>query len=319
MQLLKLKPASKDYLWGGEILKQNYNKTTDCTPLAESWEVSAHPDGPSVLANGEYAGKTLVDFINIKGKEILGVNAQKFSYFPILSKFIDAKQSLSIQVHPNDDYGLRVEKEYGKTEVWYILEAKEDAFIYFGTNKEITKEEMREHIENNTLTDVLKKAPVKAGDVAFIEAGTIHAITEGIVILEIQQNSNSTYRVYDFGRVGKDGKTRELHIDKAIDVSTLSPIDWEVAPCVMEQFDQYKKGEVSHCDYFKVDSYEVEQEVVVEVKQESFVAFTFIDGSGTISANNETMNCVKGETYFAPANLGSVKISGKCKFVTASV
>ncbi len=318
MKLLKLIPASKDYLWGGENLKKDYNKTTDCSPLAESWELSVHPDGPSLIDHPDYKDTNFKQYIE-QNPTLLGTNASKFPYFPILTKFIDAKQSLSIQVHPNDEYGQRVEKEFGKTEVWYILDAKEDAYIYYGTNKNITKEEMRQRIEDNTITDVLKKAPVKRGDIAFIEAGTIHAITEGIIILEIQQNSNSTYRVYDFARVGKDGKLRELHIDKAIDVSTLTPIENEVIPCVMTQNDGYQHGIVSYCDYFKVDRYLVDTKVTLTASDDSFIAITFIDGSATISANNETYECIKGDTFFAPANLGEVTISGQTEFITAKV
>ena len=315
MELLKLKPAFKDYLWGGEKLKTLYNKDTDTTPLAESWELSTHKDGPSVVVNGEFKGLTLTEVLEKLPQDCLGKNAAKFPYFPILTKLIDAKQCLSIQVHPDDEYGLRVEKEFGKTEVWYVLDCEENSFLYFGVNKDITKEEFRQRINDNTILDVLKKEPVKKGDVAFIKAGTIHAITDGMTILEIQQNSNTTYRVYDFNRVGKDGKLRDLHIDKAIDVSNLNEMTNAITQVQYEDNNGYKVGKIAQCEYFNVDSYVVSSDVCINVNEDSFVAFTFVSGNGKIN----DLEFGTGDTFFAPSNFGDVKIVGTCQFVTAKV
>ena len=156
MSIVKLTPAFKDYLWGGTKLKENYGKKTDMDPVAESWELSVHPDGPSIVASGEYEGLSFPEYLEKKGKSVLGTKGNTFEFFPILIKFIDAKQPLSIQVHPDNEYALRVEHEYGKTEMWYILDCEPDSFLYFGVNKEITKEEFERRIHDNTLLDGLK-------------------------------------------------------------------------------------------------------------------------------------------------------------------
>ena len=214
MALLKLKPSFKDYLWGGHRLVDHYYKEYDGEILAESWELSCHPDGPSYIANGTYTGMTLRQFIEKEGKEVLGTNCAKFEDFPILAKFIDARDHLSIQVHPDNSYALQNEGQYGKTEMWFVMDCEPGSYLYFGFQKEISKEEFAERIANDTLTEVLNKVEVQKGDSFFIEAGTLHAIGKGILIAEIQQNSNLTYRVYDYNRKDAQGNTRELHIDK---------------------------------------------------------------------------------------------------------
>ena len=224
MSILKLKPACKDYLWGGHRLVDEYNVDYDGEILAEAWELSCHPDGPSMIMNGPYEGKSLREYLDIVGMEALGTHCRRFREFPILTKFIDARDNLSIQVHPNNGFALQNEGQYGKTEMWYVLDAEEGAFLYYGFKREITREEFARRIEENTLLEVLNAVPVKKGDVLFIESGTLHAIGKGILIAEIQQNSNVTYRVYDYGRVGKDGKKRDLHIEKALAVTSRVPI-----------------------------------------------------------------------------------------------
>lgn len=214
MSILKLKPNCKDYLWGGNRLREEYGIAYDGDVLAEAWELSCHPDGPSYITNGEYAGKTLQQYIAAEGKEVLGSNCRRFRDFPILTKFIDAKDNLSIQVHPDNRYALKNEGQYGKTEMWYVMDAGKDAFLYYGFQKEITKEEFEKWIQEDTLLEVLNAVPVQKGDVLFIESGTIHAIGKDILIAEIQQNSNVTYRVYDYGRVGKDGKNEICTLKK---------------------------------------------------------------------------------------------------------
>ena len=207
----------KDYLWGGNRLREEYGKVSDKDKIAESWELSCHKDGESVIANGELAGKTLTQYIEEQGKAVLGKNCEKFENFPILIKLIDAKDNLSVQVHPNNEYAMRVEGEYGKTEMWYIVDCDPGAELIYGFKGEISRDEFKERIANNTLLEVTNNVPVHKGDVFFIEAGTLHAIGKGILIAEIQQNSNTTYRVYDYGRVGADGKPRQLHVEKAVE------------------------------------------------------------------------------------------------------
>ncbi len=199
MKLEQLSPAFKDYLWGGTKLRDVYGKNCDFDKVAESWELSTHPAGESTLAGGDHPGLTLSQYFQ-QFPEVLGKNARAFRDFPVLIKLIDAKDPLSIQVHPSDEYALRVEGEYGKTEMWVIVDCEPGAFLYFGVNRPVSKEEFQQRIENNTVLEVLNKVEVRPGDVFFIQSGTIHAIGAGILICEIQQNSNCTYRVYDYGR-----------------------------------------------------------------------------------------------------------------------
>lgn len=320
MPIVKLAPAFKDYLWGGTKLKESYGKKTDLDIVAESWELSTHPDGQSVVSSGKYEGKTLSEYVEILGKECLGTKGNAFEFFPILIKFIDAKQPLSIQVHPNNEYALRVEKEYGKTEMWYILDCEEGSTLYFGVNQEVTKEEFANRIQDGTLLEILKEVPVHKGDVFFIEAGTIHAIGAGIQICEIQQNSNTTYRVFDFGRVGKDGKPRELHIEKAIDVSNLTPIESDFKPCGTETVNGDEKTVMlATCDLFTTYETTLKGTTTLNVDGESFGSIVIIEGEGTIENDGETLSFVKGDSIFIAANSGDVKVTGDCQWIYSRV
>ena len=313
MALLKLRPSYKDYLWGGHRLVEKYNKEFDGDILAESWELSCHPDGPSYVVNGSYAGKTLQEYIDLEGKKVLGNNCQKFEEFPILAKFIDAKDNLSIQVHPDNEYALKNEGQYGKTEMWYIMDCEEGAFLYYGFKKEVSKEEFEERIKTDTLLEVLNAVPVHKGDVLFIEAGNIHAIGKGIVIAEIQQNSNVTYRVYDFGRVGKDGKKRELHIDKAVEVTNRVPISRKNT-CYPH---------IASCDYFTVDCLNMDGKLMSSMKgsvgEESFASILIMEGEGTISCGGETIPYRKGDSFFMSAGSGEYEINGSCEALITTV
>ncbi len=312
-QAVKLIPAFKDYLWGGTKLKEKYNKKSDMEIMAESWELSTHKDGQSIVENGEFKGLTLSQYVE-KNKGCIGENAEKFSYFPILIKFIDAKGSLSIQVHPDDEYAKRVEKEFGKTEMWYILECEENSFLYYGVNREISKDEFKERIKNNTVTEVLNAVPVHKGDVFFIEAGTIHAIGAGIVICEIQQNSNSTYRVYDFDRRDKNGNPRELHIDKAIDVSKLTPSNELNQPDVNSE-----DVCLASCDKFTVNRLIVKDEKKASLTEKSFMSIIAVDGSGAFCLNGESYGIQKGDSYFVPAQNGEITFTGDCTLILSKV
>lgn len=216
--LIKLSPAYKDYIWGGTKLRDIYGKNCDYDRIAESWELSAHESGPSIVASGEFKGRTFNDYLRENGKKALGWKADGLDRFPILIKIIDAKEDLSIQIHPDDEYALKYENELGKNELWYVMDCEENSYIYWGLKKAISADELKRMVENNTIENVLNKVKVKKGDVIFVEAGTIHAIGAGIMILEIQQNSNCTYRLYDYDRMDKYGNTRELHLDKALAV-----------------------------------------------------------------------------------------------------
>lgn len=313
MSILKLKPSCKDYLWGGSRLKEEYGKEYDGSVLAETWELSCHPDGPSYIANGKYAGKTLQQYIDIEGKEVLGTNCRRFRDFPILTKFIDAKDNLSIQVHPDNRYALKNEGQYGKTEMWYVMDAGKDAFLYYGFRQEISKEEFEKRIQEDTLLDVLNAVPVQKGDVLFIESGTIHAIGKDILIAEIQQNSNVTYRVYDYGRIGKDGKKRDLHIEKALAVTNRVPI----------MKDKSSYPHIADCDYFTVDKLNLDGEVMKKmegnVSLESFASILFLDGKGTILNGGEVLDFKKGDSFFLSAGGGSYTIEGRCDALITTI
>ena len=311
--LFKLKPACKDYLWGGHRLVEEYGVDYSGEILAEAWELSCHADGPSVIANGEYAGKTLREYLDEVGLEVLGTHCRRFREFPILTKFIDAKDNLSIQVHPSNAYALQNEGQYGKTEMWYVLDAEPNAFLYYGFKQEISKEEFAERIKENTLLEVLNAVPVKKGDVLFIESGTLHAIGKGILIAEIQQNSNVTYRIYDYGRVGADGKKRDLHIEKALDVTTRIPI--------------VKSGEnyphIADCDYFTVDKLNLDGRLTYRtqgtVDEKSFLSILILDGKGTISCKSEKIDYKKGDSFILLANSGDWQIDGECDALLTTI
>ena len=275
MGALKLKPACKEYIWGGDRLINEYGIEADGEICAEAWVLSGHKDGISTVADGIYKGQTLAE-VNAKHK-ILGKNCDKYKEFPILIKLIDAKKSLSIQVHPDDEYSLEHEGQYGKTEMWYIIAAEY----------------------------------VKAGDVVFIEPGTLHAIGSGIMIAEIQQSSNITYRIYDYGRLGADGKPRELHVEKALDVLKREPAKKYV-----------QKGEhLVECSYFCVDKADVKEGVSYEgnVDDSSFASLLVIDGECTISVAGEAISAKKGESYLIAAGTGAYTISGNASVLITKV
>lgn len=315
MYPLKLTPPIKDYLWGGTKLKTDFGFETEKEIAAEAWMLSAHKDGMNIVMNGEHKGKTINEVLDIWGKDALGKNAEKFSYFPILIKLIDAKQKLSVQVHPNDDYALAVEGEYGKTEMWYVVDCEEGAELVYGFKKDINSEEFERRIKDNTLLEVCNSVPVSKGDVFFIEAGTLHAIGEGILIAEVQQNSNTTYRVSDYGRLGADGKPRELHIDKAL----------EVTNCEVPHIPYGRVGkeigagitELASCDKFTAQIIELEGETTIGV-DESFASIIVLVGDAVLNYNGEEMSLSKGASVFVPAGL-KANLKGKAQILYSFV
>ena len=310
---VKLSSAFKDYLWGGERLKTEFNKNTAMTPLAESWELSAHKDGQSVVTTGDYAGLTLTDYIAALGKEALGTACEKYNYFPLLIKLIDAKGDLSVQVHPSDEYALEHEGEYGKTEMWYILDCEEGAALYYGFKEDTTREAYESAIREGRLTDILNRVPVKRGDVFFIPAGTVHAIGAGILICEIQQNSNTTYRVYDYLRRDKDGHLRPLHVEKALEVS-----------CLGQSPDLPRIGDgddvlLAECGYFTVRRLRLNGTGEVTADTSSFVSLMVTEGYGTLAYSGGTLSFAKGDSLFIPAQDARLEITGSCELILSRV
>lgn len=318
MKLEKLTPAFKDYLWGGSKLREVYGKPCDFDKVAESWELSTHPAGESRVDGGAYNGLTLSQYFQ-QIPQALGKNAAAFESFPVLIKLIDAKDPLSIQVHPSDEYALRVEGEYGKTEMWVIVDCEPGAFLYFGVNRPVSKEEFCQRIEDNTVLEVLNKVEVHPGDVFFIQAGTIHAIGAGILICEIQQNSNCTYRVYDYDRRGADGRPRELHIEKALDVCRLEPSDTASRLGEVKALAGGTVQQLGACKYFSTEKLIVEEALTLEVGEDSFVSLLATDGSGWVEGPENKLAFRAGDSLLVPAGAGKVRVTGRAVLVKTTV
>ena len=306
---LRLAPAFKDYLWGGQRLKREFGKQTDMTPLAESWELSCHKDGLSVIENGEFKGRTLLEYLAAH-PDHMSSRAEAGEEFPLLIKLIDAEQMLSIQVHPDDEYARRVEHSNGKTEMWYVVDAKPGAGIYYGFKEAITRNQMAEAIRSKTLTSMLNWVEAEKGDVFFIPAGTIHAIGAGLLIAEVQQNSNITYRMWDYGRIGADGKPRALHIDKGLEV-TVREHRGQTLPYEPDR--EVPGGMVRHlvrCERFCVDSIHLCGLIEEVARAESFVSLLCLSGEGALLFGDRAMPLAKGQSVFVPAGMGLFKLAG---------
>ena len=321
MNPLKLTAPCKDYLWGGTKLRTDYHQKSNAQKLAESWMLSCHKDGLTVIEGGEFNGLTLKEYIERAGKQVLGTDCSKFEQFPILVKLIDAQDRLSVQVHPNNAYALKNEGEYGKTEMWYVVENEPGASLYYGFQKTISKDEFKERIQKNTLLEVLNKVEVHPGDVFFIDSGTLHAIGSGIVIAEIQQNSNTTYRIYDYGRVGADGKLRELHIEKALDVTKLERPQRSSKPQgVTECLDGYTRTLLASCEYFTVYSMNISGETQWDADSTSFHSILCLAGEADLLRDGEKqVSFRKGDSIFVPAGMGIYTVKGKCEILFTRV
>ena len=310
MYPIKLNPVFKEIVWGGERLKNGYGYESDLNNIAEAWVLSARNDGDNIVKNGEYANKSFTELIK-NHPEFLGKKGEKYNEFPLLIKFIDAKSDLSIQVHPDDDYARIHENSLGKTEAWYVLDCSDDAELIYGFNKEITKEEFEKSIKDNSFLNHVNKVKVKKGDIFFIEAGTLHAIGGGILLAEVQQNCNTTYRVYDYGRL-VDGKPRELHIEKALDVTnTLPPVRSAEPEGKEEIIGDAKVQKLCSCEFFTMTSLKLNGKYEYNCDNSSFLSVLILDGSGSITAGNTAVSVKKGDSIFIPANSGNVVLSGE--------
>ena len=320
--IVKLDPAFKDNLWGGTKIRDVFGKKCDYDVIGESWELSAHPDGQSRIADGYYKGMLFNDYLNIIGKEALGWKCQAQDRFPVLIKFIDAKQALSIQIHPDDEYALENENEYGKNEMWYVLDAEPGAYLYCGLSRDSSREEIEERIKNNTITEILNRIDVKKGDVVMVKAGTIHAIGAGIFICEIQQNSNCTYRMYDYDRRDKFGNPRELHVAKSLDV--VNPVKYvrdNKCNVMLTHNEHYMAKRLVQCKYFEVIKYEVEDEAKIPVDEASFVSVIVVEGEGTIMTDDydNKMKFKAGESFFISAGKRNIIVKGKSTCIVTHV
>lgn len=315
-----LQPAGKDYLWGGSRLKDDFAKNIDMTPLAETWECSTHPDGPSMIASGRFAGKRLTDVLRLC-PDYLGTHPASGNELPILIKFIDAKQDLSVQVHPDDAYArIHENGQSGKTEMWYVLDAARDAEIIYGLYQNTGKDVLRKASADGTIGKYMQKIPIKKDDVFYIEAGTIHAIGAGALIVEIQENSNLTYRLFDYDRIDKNGRKRKLQVERALDAANLrgsrnprQPIRvLRYRPGVAEEL-------LCRCKYFEVHrmivNTERRQEVHFRADKISFRVLLCVRGCGTVSWGSSLLNIYKGDCMFFPADSVEVLIHGQMQML----
>ncbi len=302
--MIKFNGVYKDYIWGGEKMKKKFGVKTDMSPLAESWVLSCHPDGMSVISGGEYVGMNLAEYIE-KNPQVLGADCPTPD-LPVLVKFIDAANDLSVQVHPNNEQARMWENQNGKTEMWYVVETDKNAKITYGVKNEIVEAELSAAIKNGTVEELLNCVESKKGDVFFVEAGTIHAIGRGNLIAEIQQNSNVTYRLYDYGRTGKDGKPRELHIDKGVKCSRLQKTVSRATPICSDN-----TRLLGSCEYFQVKELLGDCQLVADDK--SYHVLIQTEGENLVCLGGEKTSVSAGETVFIPAGSGEYKVNGKGK------
>lgn len=311
MEIFKLIPAGKDYLWGGTKLKTAYGKNIPISPLAETWECSVHPDGLSIIANGINKGKSLKDVL-WEHPEYLGTKFSGKSELPILVKLIDAEQNLSVQVHPDDKYAWEHENQNGKTEMWYIIDADKDASIVYGFEHTVTKEILQNAVKEGTLSKQLHNVAVKKGECYYIPAGTVHAIGAGCLIAEVQQSSNVTYRVYDYDRVDKNGQKRELHFDKAVEVMQMQPSqNVRRKPKLVKYFPLCSVQELCSCKYFSVEKIEAQKNYEFAVFDESFQVILCLEGFGLAVIGEDEYSFTKGDCLFVPASSGTCRFEGK--------
>lgn len=311
----------KDYIWGGRNLEQ-WGKNLPEGIVAESWEISCHPDGPSLVKNGEFQGEKLSDLIARFPVEIMGTEvARNFTDFPLLVKLIDAKNKLSVQVHPDDSYAWVHEKENGKNEMWYILWASPDARLILDVKKNVSKDRFLTGVLEGNLDECLNSVPVKQGDVIYIPAGLVHAIGAGIVLIEIQQNSNSTYRVYDYNRKGTDGKPRPLHIDKAMDVIDFQNAGRRGVYKGLTIFTpEMDRKILTASKYFGVEEWFLKSRMSVKTLKERFYLFTCIQGNAVVQWEDEQFPVEKGMSFMIPACCDNTVIVGQdCRLIVSYI
>lgn len=320
-----LKPAGKDYLWGGERLKSEYGKELEMDPLAETWECSTHPDGLSIVASGALNGLTLKEILEMH-PDYLGTHPDGKGGLPILIKFIDAKKDLSVQVHPHDEYAGKYENgQRGKTEMWYVADARKDTRLIYGFYHDISREELEKSLEDGTVERYLQKVRIHKDDVFFIEAGTVHAIGAGALIVEVQESSNLTYRLYDYNRLDKNGNPRPLNIKKALDVADRKGSAQPKQPLRVLK---YRRGAASEilcrCRYFQVERHLLNTETARNLLEfrtftNSFQVFVCLDGCGVLyMEDGDILNFFKGDTVFVPAQSMCLKFHGKAQLLSVT-
>lgn len=306
---LQFEPILKDRIWGGTKLKTYLNKPIASEITGESWEISTVENDVSIIANGVFKGKSLNELINDFPEQVLGTKVfeQFGKQFPLLFKYLDAREDLSIQVHPNDELAAKRHNSFGKTEMWYVMQADDEARLIVGFKEKSSSEEYIQHLENKTLLSILDTKKVKKGDVFFLETGTVHAIGAGTVIAEIQQTSDITYRLYDFDRVDANGNTRELHVDLALEAINYDKVEAQKEYLKIEN----TSNEVVDCSYFTTNFIPLNGNLNVNKNQNSFTVYMCVDGDFELILNEEKYNYKKGDTVLIPASLTDFQLSGK--------
>lgn len=320
---LKLYPVYKEPIWGGKKLREKFGKDIPSDNTGESWEVACHENGTSTVANGELKGKSLKEIIDTYGVSLLGkrIGEKGIEKFPLLVKILDASDKLSVQVHPEDQYAFRNENgELGKTEMWYVIDAEPGAQLIYGAKPGTTREQFKQAILDGTLEQHLNFVDVKPGDVFFIPATTLHAVGAGLLIAEIQQNSDTTYRVYDWNRVGNDGKPRQLHVDKALDVTDLSDVSGnEKVEGLPVREGENTRTYLVICPYFATEKIDIQQTSHEKTNGEKFDIIMVIEGKGTISYDGGEENFTAGDSFLIPACMGDYSIAGPCSVIKSYV
>ena len=314
---MTFKPVYKDYPWGGSRIPETFNRNEPEGVYAESWEISDHDDGMSVVSNGSLAGKTIREVLQDSPQEIMGTSVEG-TKFPLLIKLIDSKQKLSVQVHPNDQTAAEFGGE-AKTEMWYLM-GDNPTQVYCGLNDGVTKESFQDAVKNGTSGKTMHSISVKKNSAIFVPGGKVHAIDEGCLILEIQQNSNTTYRIYDWDRVGADGKSRELHIDQAIEV-----INWDdhsnplVESTLLVDTETFQCSEVLTCEYFRLEKLTFSAPLEIPMTGKTFHALFVSEGEAEISWGEETLLASPGTSVLIPAALPAYTLSGKATVLRTTI
>ena len=306
------RPIFQDYIWGGWQLRDRLNKKSDqkLACMAESWELSTHEHGQSLIDNGDFAGQTFAHYLQKMGPQVLSDHYQD-SDLNILIKFLDVRDTLSVQVHPDDAYARAQGFPHGKTEMWYIVDAQPEAYIYYGFKKPVTKEELAASLRDNSIEQLLQKIPVKAGDFVLINAGTLHAAANGCLIAEIQQNCDLTYRVYDYNRRGADGQLRPLHIQQALDVATLEPVPMASAQPIIDLSAHNTCQVLTSCPYFTVAKLTLADPYQSHVTPDTCQILMVIDGEFSLIHQEKTYQLPLGTTVFLPAKMGDYTLTGQ--------
>ena len=312
---LRLKPCLRSYLWGGTRLRGEYHKTGEGV-IAESWELSVRADGPTLIDSGKHCGESLADVLRADPVGMAGTRCG-IAPFPLLIKLIDAQKDLSVQVHPSDASACREKGEQGKTEMWYVVDCEPESTLFLGFSRAVTPDELRQRAQDGMVCEVLNRVSVCPGDVFFVRPGTVHAIGAGILVAEIQQNSDTTFRVYDYNRLGADGKPRQLHLERAIEVMNCAPAQGAadtLLPCPPDGVQ-----EVLTCEYFRVRRAEVKRRIDLSTEGGSFTHLMCVRGGGDILCGGRNYPLRQGDSYFLPAALGEYAVEGDGSFVLSGV